>query len=202
MAPRARPPAEPPPVCFYADRVTASQAWWKENGAARRTLSTIATGVTTPWAGKPPTRLPQVRPLSVTPEDEPWLLSEVERLDDLGIFRPATRSSATFRAQAFVAKNANKRRLVVYLKPLNAFCATPVFTMEGVKELAAMIKPTAWMWSVDLKDAYYAQRVAPTAGAASGKRQDGTARRCREAQGEGTSMQETALHVTLSSAVR
>ena len=151
----------PPPVCFYADRVTASQAWWKENGAARRTLSTIATGVTIPWAGKPPTRLPQVRPLSVTPEDEPWLLSEVERLDDLGIFRPATRSSAPFRAQAFVAKNANKRRLVVNLKPLNAFCAKPVFTMEGVKELAAMIKPKAWMWSVDLKDAYYALRVAP-----------------------------------------
>jgi len=89
------------------------------------------------------------------------LLSEVERLVDLGIFRPATRSTAPFRAQAFIAKNANKCRLVVNLKPLNDFCAKPVFTIEGVNELAAMIKPKTWTWSVDLKDAYYALRVAP-----------------------------------------
>jgi hypothetical protein len=158
---RGRATSPPSAVCFYADKLTASLSWWKENGASRRTISTIATGVTIPWAGKPPARLPQVRPLSVAPEDETWLLSEVERLDTLGVFRPATCSSEPFRAQAFIATNAAKRRLVVNLKPLNAFCGKPVFTMEGVKELAAMIKPDAWLWSTDLKDAYYALRVAP-----------------------------------------
>ena len=158
---RGRATSPPTAICFYADKLTANQAWWRENGAARRTLSSIATGVTIPWAGKPPVRLPQVRPLAVPPEHETWLRSEVERLDGLGVFRPATRSSAPFRAQAFIAVNSSKRRLVVNLKPLNTYCDKPVFTMEGVKELAGMIKPKSWMWSVDLKDAYYALRVAP-----------------------------------------
>jgi len=58
--------------------------------------------------------------------------------------------------------NSGKQRLVVNLKPLNPYCDKPVFTMEGVKELAGMIKPKSWLWNVNLKDAYYAH---PTAGA-------------------------------------
>ncbi|KAG2212976.1 hypothetical protein INT45_013285 [Circinella minor] len=102
-------------------------------------------------------------PLSSQPRLQPklnyqqqqLLQQEIDQLIQKRALEPVYDPSPGFYSQMFVIPKKNGgHRPICNLKPLNQFLTAPAFKMETIQEVLRMIRPSDYMTSIDLTDAF------------------------------------------------
>ena len=150
---------------FLLHRLRARRAQWAAAGAPAQVLSWIRDGVRVQWASDARPRPFDLGPscTDVTPAQAAFLQSERERcVQQVGSWLPC--ADRSFVSRAFLVPKPgveNKWRLVVDLRPLNAFCRAFRQRSETLTRLRTLARKNDWMISMDLQDGYNMLGIAP-----------------------------------------
>ena len=106
---------------------------------------------------------PPVRRVSVEFNEPPSnLYPEIEKLLDKGAIELTPKTTAVFKASLFgIPKKDGTTRLIVNLKPLNAYLEIPHFKMEGLYIIPDLVFKGDYCCKLDMSDAYFAVNVDP-----------------------------------------
>ena len=134
---------------------------WESITADPVTLHIIRKGLEVDFALLP-TSSPH-RALSVfSPIEKLVVENEIIKLISKKVIYPAERCPGDFLSGIFTRpKPDGTHRMILNLKKLNEFVYYQHFKMESLTNVLNMVKPGAFMPSVDLKDAFYSVPIHP-----------------------------------------
>ncbi len=141
---------------------------WRAAGASQRQLRWISEGIRVEWSGRQRPHRYDVGPscTQVTAEQSAWLESELARcVHETGALEPGRSREHVCRAflvpKPAAADGTKKWRLIVDLRPLNAYCRSFGMRMETLTRLRTLARPGDWMFSFDLQDGYNMVGIHP-----------------------------------------
>ena len=84
----------------------------------------------------------------------------INQLLTLGVISEATYHTDKYVSSVFATERPNRSlSMILNLKQFNEFVHHVHFKMESLQDVICLIQPGVWMWSADLKDAYYSVQV-------------------------------------------
>ena len=94
------------------------------------------------------------------PEDRAWARGEIKKLEEAGCIKNVTKSRGNpavvrRRLPVFVIRQGEKRRLVWDARNLNEDILCDTFTMETIDDVARMVQPGQWMFTLDARSGYH-----------------------------------------------
>lgn len=127
---------------------------WKEITSDRRILSWIK-GYRIPFIRKPKQNtIPREHRWSST--EKSTIQEHLNKLLKMGAIRECAPVKNQFISKIFLTpKRDGSHRLILNLKSLNRFIQTQHFRLEDHNSVRKLLTPTAFLGSIDLKDAYY-----------------------------------------------
>ena len=131
---------------------------WKEKLSATNFVLETISGYQIPFTSPPPILLPSESSFTVlTNNAEAELVNEeVSSMLAKGAIEEIPPSPGCYSRLFVVPKKDGGFRPVINLKRINKnFLDPPHFRMDGLKEVAILLRPGDWAASVDLKDAYF-----------------------------------------------
>jgi hypothetical protein len=88
--------------------------------------------------------------------------TELQALLSKGVIIPSQHEPGEFVSPVFIrSKKDGSHRMILNLKSLNRFVKYHHFKMDTIWSAVRMVRPSCYMASIDLKDAYYSVRVHP-----------------------------------------
>ena len=146
----------------YSEAVWRAVEQWRGLGASKELLRDIEQGVAVEFASGPPPPYDRgASCVSLTSRERTWLKEEVTRLLRLGAIEVAPESERTHVSKVFLVEKGNstpekpKYRVVVDLRPMNAYCPAGTCRVEGLRELPPMLERGDFLTAVDLTDGYF-----------------------------------------------
>ena len=135
-------------------------AAWRAAGASPQVMRWLREGARCEWtSGPPPPYHHGVSfsdPGALSPEESAFLEKEVVRCFGTGAWETAPPDERTHVCRAhLVPKKGGKFRLVVDLRPTNAFCREFRCKYETLRNLSRLAGRGDWMFSWDLADGYH-----------------------------------------------
>jgi hypothetical protein len=116
-------------------------------------MSWVREGYTLPFCAEPQPFWR--RPIAVAPTDAEWLESEIQRNLEVGAWVETDQPGDYMSAAFIVQSSSGKRRVVVDLRPLNAFLKTDTVRFETLSSFRDLFRPGDWAISLDLQSAYH-----------------------------------------------
>ena len=127
---------------------------WKELTSDKHILNIVQDGLLLNFAGEPPNKGAFEYPRSKKEFD--LIDSEVKALIDKGVVSYTTIEDGDYFSNLFTTpKKDGTYRTILNLKFLNKECDTKHFKMESLKQALHMVRPNAFLASIDIKDAFY-----------------------------------------------
>ena len=125
---------------------------WKENCPNPLINSWVEEGARIPFSTTPPPF--HLNNYDLKPEHEDYITQEIEKLLQAGTIRK-THSARNISPLGVVPKKNGKLRMILDLRRVNNYVATPRFTMEDIRKVKLLLQPGDWMTSIDLKDGFH-----------------------------------------------
>lgn len=90
------------------------------------------------------------------------LRSELDRLENIGAIERCVPCQDQYISSYFLVDKQNgKKRFILNLKKLNKFIQTPHFKLEDMRTVMKLVSQDAFMYKLDMKDAYFLVPVHP-----------------------------------------
>ena len=143
---------------FEAGSISKYIHKWKNITSDKRILDTVEHGLKLEFTGKPPAREAFEFP---RPSREWGIINtEIKKLLKKKVIEPCQPEQGEYYSNLFTAeKKDGTFRTILNLKFLNKECDKAHFKMESLKQALNMVKPGAFLASIDIKDAFYSVRV-------------------------------------------
>ena len=162
--PPASPAATKPPDPLYM-RVRRQLPAWRAAGASPQVLEWVAHGARCEWTSGPPPAYDYGVSLSgeraMTPQQSEWLEKEITRCYGTGAMEDAPADQRTHICRVHLVPKKTppgepqKWRLVVDLRPTNAYCRPRSCKYETLRVLQRLARRGDWMISFDMQDGYH-----------------------------------------------
>ena len=134
---------------------------WRNITSDRHILSIVQDGLMLNFTGDPPEKEAFEYPRS-NAEFE-LIDAEVQALLKKGVISESTVDKGDYYSNLFTTpKKDGSYRTILNLKFLNKECDTKHFKMESLKQAIHMVRPNAYLASIDIKDAFYTVPIHPT----------------------------------------
>lgn len=163
-------PAAAVPTC--TDKVRSCLGKWRQIGANSRVLQWLQQGVPITWASHLRPRPFYLAPIPLTPQHQQYWDQVLQpQYLATGAIQDITAQQDRWCCvhQAFLVDKATEDgspatdfRLVINLKPINAFCTQPKFRFETVQQLCESSKLACHFVKVDLADAFHHVPLHPS----------------------------------------
>ena len=147
------------PGLFYATKLQASLAWWKQplNFASKKVVRYIEHGVKVefkkglPFAPKPSA------PKFVDPQDVDFAIQDLIKGRRIGAYQDLAEGGEQFlsRSRVHTPPGKGKQRIVHTLCSLNEATVKHQTTYEDLRMLKSVVKPQDFMLSLDVESAYF-----------------------------------------------
>ena len=158
----------PPRIVPLYERVRRQLPAWRAAGASQQVLRWIREGARCEWThGPPPPFDHGVSLTDLTREESTWFEHEVTRCLDNGGWEEAPPSERTHISRAHLvpkkveAGQPKKWRLVIDLRPTNAYCRRRSVKYETLRVLSRIARRGDWAVSFDLRDGYWMIAIHP-----------------------------------------
>ena len=138
---------------------------WKKLGLDPWAVNIIKEGYSISFWSQPPfATYPSVHSSTSNPECNSLLQADFQTLLDKGAIEiPEDKSSPGFYSRLFLVPKPNQQwRPVIDLSLFNNYIRIPRFKMDTPKNIRASLRKGRWVFSLDLKDAYFQIPIHPT----------------------------------------
>lgn len=148
---------------FLRHRIAACLPAWESCGASETVLSWLRDGYRLDFTGVPPPIRQGASFTRLDSEERTFLLSELQRLLNIGALEPAT--CTRYVTKAFLTPKPTlpgeprKWRLIFDLRELNKCLRAKSCRYETLKTLRDLMEPNDWCVSIDVQDGFYAVPV-------------------------------------------
>ena len=143
---------------FEAGNLANCLHTWKTITSDREILASVA-GLTIVFS-ETPEQHPNHK-TSFSDKEKQAITTEIDKLIEKRVIEPTGHDKGEIISPIFTRpKKDGSHRLILNLKQLNTFSPTVHFKMDTLSTVLKLVKRNCFMASVDLKDAYYAVRVA------------------------------------------
>lgn len=134
---------------------------WRQEGASPTLLRWIRLGVKLPLVQLPALR--SMRNLRLTEDQAVWVDGEIQRLLRVGALRELLPYEPAFLSPiGVVPKKNNKFRLIVDMRLLNSYVRPPKFKFQSLRDLATILRPGDYMFTIDFQDGFFHAEVHPS----------------------------------------
>ena len=168
--PSAPSTATSPPEPLYL-RLRRRLPAWRAAGASPQVLEWISQGARCEWIASPPPPFDHgvscSGPTGITPQQSEFLEKEIARCCATGAWEEAPIDERTHISRVHLVPKKTppgepqKWRVVVDLRPTNAFCRPKSCKYETLKVLQRLARRGDWMVSFDMQDGYHCIGIHP-----------------------------------------
>jgi hypothetical protein len=131
---------------------------WREYCSNPLVTDWICNGAKIPFRQRPPPFL--IPNYKLTTDQEHYITQEISKLLLAGTIRKTT-STYNTSPLGVVPKKNGKLRMILDLRRLNSYIATPRFAMEDIRKVRPLLQTGDFMTSIDLKDGFHHVPIHP-----------------------------------------
>lgn len=135
---------------------------WELLSTDKYIIDIIKYGIKLEFNNLPPVQTyADIRPTSFSKEEKLVIDTEVNKLLAKKVIIPCEEKFNGYVSGIFTRdKKDGSKRMILNLKQLNTFIVYKHFKMESINNVIDMLRPNAYMASIDLKDAFYSVPVS------------------------------------------
>ena len=141
-------------LLFQAGNIARYPEAWKRLTSDKFILDIVQNGLKLNFLGEVPEN--NAFEYNRSAKETELIDSEVKKLLDKGVISLTTEEDGDYFSNLFTTpKKDGSYRTILNLKKLNKECDTKHFKMESLKQAIHMVRPNAFLASIDIKDAFY-----------------------------------------------
>ena len=141
-------------LLFQAGNIARYPEAWKRLTSDKFILDIVQNGLKLNFLGEVPEN--NAFEYNRSAKETELIDSEVKKLLDKGVISLTTEEDGDYFSNLFTTpKKDGTYRTILNLKKLNKECDTKHFKMESLKQAIHMVRPNAFLASIDIKDAFY-----------------------------------------------
>ena len=141
---------------YTAGNIKNYRSNWEEISPNFFIMQIVKQGLTIDFIDNTPPITNKVKQCVFAPTEIDIIDLEIVKLLKKGVIEESTRCTGDFLSSVFTRpKKDGTRRMILNLSELNEYVVYQHFKMESLQDVINIIKPSVWMASVDLKDAFY-----------------------------------------------
>ena len=143
---------------FSAGNIANFEHCWRELSSDPWIISAVQ-GILIPFQEGEPVQMRVPHPFRLSPDEREILQSEIKVLLEKGVIERVKPTAGQFISNVFLRPKPKGHRVILDLTEFNKFVKYEHFKMTSLQSALELMRPGAWMASVDLRDAYYTVKI-------------------------------------------